>query len=121
VKQDLKEFKAQLARLGLRVHRDQLDLVASLVKMESVALRALQAQLEHRAQQVLKVSRGKLAPEEQLVRKAIGASLALQERLGQQDLKDSEEQQEQQALRALRELKASEDPMDLEEPRVTEV
>jgi hypothetical protein len=91
VKEDLKDFKAKLDQLGLKVSKDLLDLEASLVKQEPQVLRALLDQLDHRAQQDRKGFRGKLAPEERLVRKAIEASLVLQELLAQQDRKDSEE------------------------------
>jgi hypothetical protein len=91
VKEDLKDFKAKLDQLGLKVSKDLLDLEAYLVKQEPEVLRGLLVQLDHRAQQDRKGFRGKLAPEERLVRKAIEASLALQEPLAQLDRKDQED------------------------------
>jgi hypothetical protein len=91
VKQDLKDFKAKLDQLGLKVSKDLLDLEAYLVKQEPQVLRDLLDQLDHRAQQDHKGFKGKLAPEERLVRKAIEASLALQEPLAQLDRKAQED------------------------------
>jgi hypothetical protein len=91
VKQDLKDFKARLDQLGFKVSKDLLDLEAYLVQQEPQVLRDLLDQLELKAQQDRKGFRGKLAPEERLVRKAIEASLVLQELMAQQVHKDSGE------------------------------
>jgi hypothetical protein len=55
--------------------------------MEQRDLVALQEQLDQKVLLDLKESKGKLAPEVRLVRKAIGASLALQALLDQVDPK----------------------------------
>jgi hypothetical protein len=85
---DLKDLKARLAQLGLRVSRDLLDLVAYLVQMEPRDLVALQERLDQKVLLDRRASRGKLAPEVRLVQKAIGASLVLQALLGQLDPRD---------------------------------
>jgi hypothetical protein len=78
---DNRVIRELLDLLDPRGSRVQSDLVAYLVKLDRKVLEDLLAQLEHRVHRGLKESQGQPAQEEKLVKKAIEASLELQELL----------------------------------------